>query len=98
MLNPFIHLISNIIFLVNLALIVWIVLGLLINLEIVNKYNPLVARLYATLSRIFEPLLRPIRKQLDRFLPNLGIDLSAIVFLLLLHFIDDAMYRWFYTI
>jgi YggT family protein len=98
MLNPFIHLISNIISLVNLALIVWVVISLLIQLDIVNRHNPLVARVYATLSRIFEPMLRPIRRQLDRWLPNLGVDLSAIVFILLLHFVDNAMYTWFYTI
>lgn len=98
MLNPFIHLISNIISLVNLALIVWVVISLLIQLDIVNRHNPLVARVYATLGRIFEPMLRPIRRQLDRWLPNLGVDLSAIVFILLLHFVDNAMYTWFYTI
>lgn len=98
MLNPFIHLISNIISLVNLALIVWIVISLLIQFDIVNRNNPLVARVYAILTRIFEPMLCPIRKQLDRWLPNLGIDLSAIVFILLLHFVDNAMYTWFYTI
>lgn len=98
MLNPFIDLISNIISLINLALIVWVVLGLLIHFEVVNRQNQLVARLYATLSRIFEPVLRPIRLKLDRWLPNLGVDLSPVVVLLLLHFIDNAMYSWFYTI
>jgi YggT family protein len=98
MLNPFIHLISNIISLINLALIVWIVLGLLLHFEIANRQNPIVSRVNDTLSRLFEPLLRPIRSRLDRWFPNLGIDLSPLVFLLLLHFLDNAMYTWFYAI
>ena len=99
MLNPFIDLISNIISLINLALIVWIILGLLIHFDIVNRYNPLVRRVNAALSQLFEPLLAPIRRRLNRYLPDMGgVDLSPIVFLLLLHFIEDALYTWFYHI
>ena len=99
MLNPFIDLISNIISLINLALFVWIILGLLMHFDIVNRYNPLVLRLYTTLSNIFDPILRPIRVRLMRYLPNFGgVDLSPMVLLLLLHFINNALYSWFYTI
>ena len=99
MLNPIIDLISNIISLINFALLVWIVLGLLIHFDIVNRYNPLVNRLYGTLSRFFDPILQPIRETLARWLPNMGgVDLSPVVLLLLLHFISNALYSWFYTI
>jgi YggT family protein len=99
MLNPFIHLISNIISLVNLALVVWIILGLLLHFDIVNRQNPAIARIYATLTRILDPLLRPIRTRLNRWLPDMGgVDLSPVLLLLLLHFIDNAMYQWFYSI
>ena len=99
MLNPFIDLISNIISLINLALMVWIVLGLLIHFDIVNRYNPLVLRLSTTLTRIFEPVLRPIRIRIARYLPDMGgVDLSPIILVLLLHFVNNALYSWFYTI
>ena len=99
MLNPFIDLISNIISLINLALMVWIVLGLLIHFDIVNRYNPLVLRLNTTLTRIFEPVLRPIRIRVARYLPDLGgVDLSPIILVLFLHFVNNALYSWFYTI
>lgn len=99
MMNPFIDLINNVISLINLALMVWIVLGLLIHFDIVNRYSPLVNRIQNALSRFFEPILQPIRKKLNRWLPNLqGIDLSPVVLLLLLHFITNALYSWFYTI
>ncbi len=99
MLNPFIELISNIIFLINFALIVWIVLGLLIHFDIVNRSSPIVMRVYSTLGLLLEPMLRPIRRLLIKYLPDMGgIDLSPIVLILLLHFIENAMYSWFYKI
>lgn len=99
MFNPFIDLMSNIIFLINLALIIWVVLGLLIHFDIVNRYNPLVTRVYSTLGRLLEPMLGRIRRFTSKFLPDLGgIDLSPIILILLLHFIDNALYSWFYRI
>lgn len=99
MLNPFIDLISNVISLINLGLLVWIVLGLLIHFDILNRYSPLVNRVYSALTRLFEPMLAPIRRRITRYLPDLGgVDLSPLVLLLLLHFIDNALYSWFYRI
>jgi len=99
MLNPFIDLIGNVISLINLGLIVWLILDVLINLDIVNRFNPLVRRVYAALSGFFEPMLRPIRQLLAKILPNLGgIDISPVVLILILHFLNDALYSWFYRI
>ncbi len=99
MLNPFINLISNVIFLINFALMVWIVLGLLIHFDIVNRYSPIVNRIYSTLGRLLEPMLSRIRNLTSKFLPDLGgIDISPILLVLILHFVDNALYSWFYTI
>lgn len=99
MLNPFIDLVSNIIFLINLALISYIVLGLLLHFDIVNRSNAVVMRVHGTLARLLEPMLGRIRNAIGKFLPDLGgIDLSPIVLILLLHFIENAMYSWFYRI
>jgi len=99
MLNPFIDLISNVISLINLALTVWIILGLLIHFDIVNRSNHIVATIYNYLNRFFNPILDPIRRRLNRWFPNLsGIDISPIILLLILHFLTDALYSWFYTI
>jgi len=99
MLNPFIDLINNIISLINLAIIVWAVIGILIHFDIVNRHSPLIQRVYFTLGRALEPMLKPIRRFLGKILPDLGgIDLSPLVLILLLHFINDAMYSWFYRI
>lgn len=100
MLNPFINLISNVILLINLALIIWVVLSLLINLDILNRNSPLVQRVYNTLGRICEPMLRPIRRALDKVLPSSmgGLDISPVILILLLNFLDNALYSWFYKI
>lgn len=94
-LNPFIDLVSNIIYLFNIVLFVYIILNWLIAFNIVNRHQPVVARVYEVLARVTEPLLRPIR----RFMPELGgIDISPIVLILLLNFIDNAMYTYLYKV
>ena len=53
--------------------------------NVVNPRNQLVAAIGTSLFRLTEPALRPIR----RFLPDLGgIDISPIILLLLLTFVD----------
>ncbi len=99
MLNPFVNLLSDIISLVNLGLLIWVILGLLMQFDIINRHSPLVQRVYFTLGKLFEPMLQPIRRLLGRILPDLGgIDLSPILLILLLRFIDNLLYSWFYTI
>jgi YggT family protein len=96
MLAPFVHLLANIISLINLALFVWIIMGLLMQFDIINQHNQIVQRVYFTLSKLFEPILAPIRRFLGRILPDLGgIDLSPIVLILLLMFLKDILYSWF---
>jgi YggT family protein len=98
MLNPFIDLIGNLISLINLVLIVWIVLSLLLQFDIMNRHNPVVQRIFSTLSMLVEPMLRPIRRVLTKFLPQLGgLDLSPVVLILLLNFVSNALYSWFYS-
>lgn len=92
--NPFIDLISNLIFLYNIILVAYIILSWLIAFNIVNKHQPFVLRLNYALTRMTEPVLRPIRK----YLPDLGgIDISPIILFLLLHFLNNALYYYFYT-
>ncbi|ARS28664.1 YggT family protein [Sphingomonas sp. KC8] len=59
--------------------IVQMVLSLLVAFNVVNTYNEFVRRLMETLTRVTEPLLRPIR----RFMPDLGgLDFSPMVLIL----------------
>lgn len=95
MLNPFIEVISSLIGLINIVLLIWIVLNLLIQFSIVNAYQPLIARIKFILDQLMNPLLRPIR----RFIPMLGgLDLSPLVLIFALQFIDSAMYHWLWDL
>lgn len=88
MLTPFIILISQIIHLYTLVLIVWTVMSILISFKIINSYQPVVQKIMYALDRLCEPALKPIRK----FLPDLGgIDISPVLLILALNFIDNAL-------
>lgn len=99
MLNPFINLISSVISLINLALIIWVVLGLLIHFELVNRFSPIVTQVNGFLTRLLDPMLSRIRRVTSKFLPDLGgVDISPVILILILSFIKDAMYKWLFTI
>jgi YggT family protein len=88
---PFVKLASSIIYLINLALLIYVVLSLLISFKIVNQHQPLVSRIYTLLGDLLEPILKRIRKILP---PISGFDLSPIILILLLNFLNDAMYSY----
>jgi len=56
-----------------------VILSWLINFQVLNLRQPVVAQIWDGLNRLFEPVYRPIR----RILPDMGgIDLSPLVLLL----------------
>ena len=81
-----------------LDLYVWIliasaVLSWLIAFNVVNTRNQFVASVWDFLYRVTEPALRPIRNML----PNLGgIDISPIILLLGIFFIQSVIKRYIY--
>ena len=81
-----------------LNLYVWIliasaVLSWLIAFNVVNTRNQFVSTVWDFLYRITEPALRPIRNML----PNLGgIDISPIILLLVIFFIQSVITRYIY--
>ena len=65
--------------LVWFVLIIHIVMSWLINFQVLNLRQPLVAQLWFGLNRLLEPLYSRIR----RFLPNMGgLDLTPLVVLI----------------
>lgn len=57
-------------------LIAHIIIGWLVNFQVLNLQQPIVAQIYFGLNRLLEPIYAPIR----RFLPNTGaIDFSPLV-------------------
>ncbi|WP_332695502.1 YggT family protein [Bosea sp. (in: a-proteobacteria)] len=81
-----------------LNLYVWVliasaVLSWLIAFNVVNTRNQFVSSVWDFLYRVTEPALRPIRNML----PNLGgIDISPIILLLIIFFIQSVIGRYIY--
>ncbi|NET71447.1 MAG: YggT family protein [Sphaerospermopsis sp. SIO1G2] len=86
--NPFIALIVNIIDLIWLMIVVWFIMNLLIQFNIMNARQPLVRRIYAALEAVLTPLLRPIQRVLPSFG---GVDFSPVVLILLLNFVQNLL-------
>ena len=85
----FAMLIDQIINLYIWTLLAYLAAGWLIAFKIVNPWQPVVRILIDVLSRIHEPLLRPVR----RILPDFGaIDVSPIVLFLLAQFLRNFLH------
>ena len=92
--NPIIILISQVISLYNFALVVYCISSWLIGLGILNRDNKFVYKVMEVLGKIVEPLLSKIRQ----YLPTIsGIDLSPIVLFLLLNFLRNVLFTYFYV-
>jgi YggT family protein len=89
-LGPLFWLVTTAIELFIWALVISAVLSWLVAFNVVNTRNRFVYMVGDFLHRITEPALRPIR----RILPNLGgIDLSPLVLILLLLFLQQVLAR-----
>jgi YggT family protein len=91
--NPFLELFITIIDLYKLILIVWIIMSWLINFNIINRYQPLVSRVYGFLNQVTYPILGRMRD----YIPLIGsIDLSPIVLFLILNFLKSFIYYYLF--
>jgi YggT family protein len=89
-----ISLIATIIQIYIYVLIASAILSWLIAFNVINTRNQVVATIAEALWRLTEPVLKPIRN----ILPNLGgLDLSPVVLILLLIFIQNLLYEYFAT-
>ena len=87
--NAFAMLIDQIINLYIWTLLAYLATGWLIAFKIINPWQPVVRMIIDALSRIHEPLLRPVR----RILPDFGtLDVSPIVLFLLAQFLRNLLY------
>ncbi|MDD2839564.1 MAG: YggT family protein [Rickettsiales bacterium] len=92
--NPLIILIAQVISLYNFVLIVYCIAGWLINFNVLNKDNKFVSKIMFIFGKIVEPALNLVRK----FLPDLGgIDISPVVVFLLLSFLRNVLFTYFYV-
>jgi YggT family protein len=81
-----------------LNLMVWIliiqaIMSWLIAFNVINRRNQAVWTVWNFLLAITEPVLKPIRAIIK---PFNGIDLSALILILIIYFMRDAMWRYIY--
>ncbi len=89
--EPLVLLISRVIGLYVYLLVAQAILSWLITFGIINTQSNFVNMVGNFLYRITEPLLRPIRKLLPDFG---GIDISPVILILLLYFINDSLLKF----
>ncbi len=79
------YFISPVLWLLQIVVIVYVVLGLLIATGVVSQYNPTTRQIMLFCQSIVEPLVRPIR----RVLPRIGmLDLSLFALMLIIGFLQ----------
>lgn len=69
---------------------IWVIMSWLLAFGVIPTYNQFVANIMAFLHAVTEPGLRPIRRILP---PMGGIDLSPLVLILLIYFIQILLAR-----
>ena len=90
--NPFLWLISTLIWTYIYILIAAAVMSWLVAFNVLNAHNPTVRMIWNFLYQITEPALRPIRS----VLPSLGgIDISPLILIIGLMFLDRLIF-WLY--
>ena len=86
--NAFLILIDQIISIYLYTLIGYVILTLLLQFELVNRYNKVIDTILRTLIALHEPLLIQIRK----FIPFIGgMDFSPVIVILLLSFLRNLI-------
>ncbi|MGH6824060.1 MAG: YggT family protein [Methylocella sp.] len=69
------------------------ILSWLVAFNVVNRWNDVVRTIWNLVTALTEPLLRPIRGMI----PNLGgIDISPVILLLLIYFLEQVIYLYIY--
>lgn len=71
-------------------LIIWTVMGLLINFNVINAFNPFVQSVMRSLDALFEPLLRPIRRILPK---TRGLDFSPMVLIIIIYVLQALLLK-----
>jgi len=81
----FVYFISPVLWLLQIVIIVYVVMGWLIIGGVVQQYNPTTRQIMQFCGSIVDPLCRPLR----RILPRLGaLDLSLFALILIIGFLQ----------
>ncbi|MEL6280498.1 MAG: YggT family protein [Pseudomonadota bacterium] len=90
--NTLIWLIGTLINIVFFLVLIQLILGLLIQFDILNRRQPLVFQIYNGVNQLLDPLLAPIRRILP---PTGGLDFSPLVLLIGLQLLQTLLVNCF---
>ena len=79
------YFISPILWIIAMALLVYVILSWLLVAGVVDRRNPVPIQIYNFLGSAFEPMLRPLRRIIP---PFNGIDLSVLFLILIIQFLN----------
>jgi YggT family protein len=74
-------------------IIITAVISWLVAFNVINVRNDFVRTVWDTVNRLTEPVLRPIRERLPNFG---GVDISPIIVLLIIYFIERFIAHYIY--
>ena len=84
--NMIVGIASYLLYIMTMIIVVQFVMSILIAFNVINTYNELVGGIWQALTKLTEPVYRPIRK----ILPDLGpIDFSPAVVLILINILQN---------
>ncbi|EAL58255.1 YGGT family protein [Wolbachia endosymbiont of Drosophila ananassae] len=87
-----IYLLNTLLDLYSFILICWVVLNWLIKLNMVNIYNEIVSSIMHILNQLTYPPLKIIRRYIP---PFNGLDLSIMILLIAIRFVQYTMNYYF---
>ena len=86
------NLLDTILQLYSYIIIASVVVSWLQHFGVLNSRNPIVYKILYIIYRLSAPILTPIQRLLQQFLPSMGgLDISPVIALLLIYFIRDLM-------
>ena len=89
---PFIQTLALILDVAFTLLLVHVIMSWLINFQVLNLGQPLVAQIWQGLNRLFEPVFRPVRNILPNTHP---LDLAPLVVFILIIALRDYLRDYF---
>jgi YggT family protein len=87
--KPIVYILLAVLRIYSYVMLATVVYSWLYSFGVINRSNQAVRTIGDILYRMTEPVLAPIRRVLDRLLPNLaGLDLSPLVAFLIIWFLE----------
>ena len=86
--NPLIEVLLLVLNLFQWSLVIYILISLLVQFGVVNRYHSIINLIQNSLSQIHEPILNVLR----RYIPIFGnLDLTPLIVFVVIHFISGIL-------